>query len=230
MDARVKIIVDDEVMYMPPQVSLLQALRHENINLPSLCYYSHLEPNGSCGLCLVEVYVGDGWQPKQSCLVQVENGLRVKTKGPRILELRARAARLLLKRGPFKKTEVRELLYNIIEEYQGSVNSSKDTEWALQKQQIPKYSNAGCILCGLCVKMCRQIGKNQLVLLGRGENLKVGLVAEGENLNCGRCAACRHLCPTGYIDADVAHVFSSRLYRLKPNPISRKFSAKNRFL
>jgi NADH dehydrogenase/NADH:ubiquinone oxidoreductase subunit G len=213
MDESVEIIVDDKLMHMQPHISLLQALRLNNISLPSLCFFSHLEPNGSCGLCLVEVYGDNGWRPKQSCLVQVENGLRIKTRSQRILELRARAARLLLKRGPFKNTEVNDLLYNIIEEYRCSINSKQNSGLALQIGYHPQYSNAGSILCGLCVKICRQIGKNQLVLLGRGENLKVGLVAGIEDHLCGRCSACRHLCPTEYIDKDVSQVFSSRLYR-----------------
>lgn len=191
MEEFVEISVNDQNEYIRRNIPLLQALKEKNIILPSLCFSSKLEPYGSCGLCILEIYGENSWKVKHACLTQAEDGLRIRTMSARISKLQAQAARFLLKRGPFLKQEAEELLLSLINQSEEGYNSGSY-----------KDINAGCILCGLCVRICKKTGNNKLVFLGKGKNLRVGLVGGSQPDICNHCKACRHICPTGFISHD----------------------------
>jgi len=211
----IEIIVDRHNMLVERNIFLLQALSDRGIAIPSLCFNASLGAYGSCGLCIVETCKDDVWLPRHACLVRPEAGLQIRTASPRIQRLRAHAARLLLKRGPFLKKEVEALLLTLVKEgtdsmepsrLAGSLEGSGENHISLDKR--------GCLLCGLCVRICRKIGKCQLTFLGRGKSLRVGLVSgDSATVACGSCRACRHICPTGFITPDARQAFTARLYR-----------------
>ncbi|UWG95403.1 2Fe-2S iron-sulfur cluster-binding protein [Dehalobacter sp. DCM] len=208
MEEFVEIVVDEQLLPVRRNIPLLQALKEKGIILPSLCYSSRLESYGSCGLCVLEVYVHEAWKVQHACMMHAEEGLRVRIRSARISWLQGRAAQLLLKRGPFPKLEVEEFLLSLIHQAEESDDSaSTNTYFIKPRERTQDVTNAGCILCGLCVRMCRKIGKNRLVFLGRGKSLRVGLVDGGQPDICSYCGACRQICPTGFILHDVRQVF-----------------------
>lgn len=211
MEKLVEIIADGKQLTVSPGISVLQALRDQGIDIPALCYHPSLEANGSCSLCIVEVWNTGNWEPRHACLLKVEDGLQIKTVTPRLRLMRAWAAQILLQRRPFANKETEELLLKIANneavQDRGNENLAKcikdlSVNWA-----------EGCILCGLCIKICSKIGKNHLTFLGRGKTLRVGLVfGEAEKASCENCHACRNICPTGFITPDAEHAFKARLY------------------
>jgi NADH dehydrogenase/NADH:ubiquinone oxidoreductase subunit G len=211
----VEIVVDNQTLVVNRNISVLKVLRDCGLAIPSLCFQPALEGYGSCGLCVVEVCSGNIWRSEHACLLKPENGLQVVTVTPRIRQLRAWAAALLLRRGPFLRKEVDELLLGLLQEGAGGGKSAQtpNSLGAVIEAQLSTVT-AGCILCGLCVRICRKIGKSRLTFLGRGKNLRVGLVArDSEAVSCGPCRACRHICPTGFITPDAQQSFTARLYR-----------------
>lgn len=204
MEEFVEITADGRRLQLRRNIPLLQALKEKGIMLPALCYSSKLAPNGSCGLCILEVYQEGVWKVQRACLLQAERGLLIRTGSARISRLRARTARLLLKRGPFRKQEVEKLLL-------GLLNSSGERNQEAGANP-PQQSNEGCILCGLCIAVCGKVGKNRLVFLGRGKNLQVGMVEGPQADSCGLCQACRRICPTGFISHTPRQAFTARLY------------------
>ncbi len=209
---RVEVIIDNQVLSVRQDIPLIQALREQGILLPSLCYHHLLGGYGSCGLCVVEIYTGAGWRPRHACLLQPEAGLQVKTNTPTVLRLRARAARLLLRRGPFPKKEVEELLGHLVQKGEKKCFEPDDKEAAARSRA--GNPAPGCILCGLCVRICEKIRKSRLTFLGRGKNLQVSFVsAEEETAACGSCKACQRICPTGFIEPSAREAFTARLYK-----------------
>ena len=203
-----KIIVNEQPVVAERNISLLKVLNNQKIVIPSLCYNALLDAYGGCGLCIVEISRNGAWEPQRACLLKTEEGLEIRTTSTRIRWLRSQAARLLLKHGPFNKKSIESLLIKLIKEGEATTNP----DYVYENLESPYETsnnliNSGCILCGLCIRICKKVGKNQLVFLGRGKNLRVGMVANDELGACGLCRACSNICPTGFIAPDARQVF-----------------------
>ncbi|MGB9783315.1 MAG: 2Fe-2S iron-sulfur cluster-binding protein [Moorellaceae bacterium] len=234
----VKIVVDGQELAVREDLPLIQALQKQGIYLPSLCYHHLLGGHGSCGLCVVEIHTGAGWRPSHACLLYPREGMQVNTDTPGTRRLRAWAARLLLRRGPFREKKVEELLLRLVGEGRRemhpasplpsppgtAVDAAHHTSAALRRPVVeragtaaafgprPPTPAAGCILCGLCVRVCQKVGKDRLTFLWRGKNLQVGFVPGAEAEACGHCRACQRICPTGFIAPSAREAFTARLY------------------
>src|SRR4030043_366351 len=62
-----------------------------------------------------------------------------------------------------------------------------------------RKENNYCILCGLCVRYCREVKKNNAIgFVGRGTNKKVAFIPESSYFKyCEKCMECMAICPTG---------------------------------
>ena len=200
--------------------SLLDALRGSAVEVPSLCFHPALGGDGRCGLCVVEVLSGDGWQPRLACQTSAEEGMVVRTNTPRVRHLRAHSASLLLDRGPFRTDAAGEVLRRCV------AGDPSPSAWIAARGMDADCDGraavggvaaggviAGCILCGLCVRACARTGKGLLTLLGRGYGTRVGMVTrDAAGMTCGSCRACQRVCPTGFINPDAEHTFTKGLY------------------
>lgn len=209
MERLVAIIADGKTLRARHGATVLQTLKENGIDIPSLCYHPSLGGRGSCGLCMVEIRGTDGWQARHACLMLVEDALQIRTSSQNLKRLRSWAAQTLLRRQPFLGFETEELLNSLIQEK--LVDEHKKGELSENIKALSYVLTEGCILCGLCVRMCNKIGRNRLTFLGKGKNLRIGLVPGKDNiLSCGNCRACCNICPTGFITPNAEHVFKSR--------------------
>jgi NADH dehydrogenase/NADH:ubiquinone oxidoreductase subunit G len=132
--------------------SLLETIRFYGINIPTLCYHEGLEPYGGCRMCLVEV--GDEKRSKlvTACTHPVWEGLRVRTHSKRAVETRKVVLELLVARSPKSRTL-----------------QDMASKMGISKVRF-KPRDEDCILCGLCVRMCKeQMGSGAIGFIGRGE-------------------------------------------------------------
>ncbi len=186
--------------------NVLQLARNNGIDIPSLCYHPSLSIFGACRMCLVEV---EGMGMISSCTLAPREGLVVKTQTDALRQMRKITLQLLLANHdadcPTCPKSGKCRLQQLAKRYGVTTNPY---EHLREKSPIDASSPsllrdpAKCILCGNCVRACREItGIGVLDFMGRGHNsevvpafkLPLGTV---DCVNCGQCAA---VCPVGAI-------------------------------
>ena len=180
--------------------TLLQATEKLGIKIPTLCYHKALQPYGACRLCLVEVSQNGGPSSIQaSCTYPAQEGLTVKTDTESVIKTRKIMAELLLARCPDSE-EVKRIA----------------EEMKVGKPRI-ELKNEDCLLCGLCVRMCRErMGRGAIGFAGRGSKRKIQPAFDVQSEVCQTCGACYNVCPTKGIKFE-------EITKNKPIPILSKF-------
>jgi NADH dehydrogenase/NADH:ubiquinone oxidoreductase subunit G len=199
------LILDGRSVDVPPGYTLLQAARENGIPIPTLCYHEALLPYGACRLCLVELVGPRGSRLVASCAYPCEPDLNVRTNSELVLRTRKAVLELLLATGapsPVIRTLAAEagitVPYLAIEPTSGE-----------------------CILCGLCVRACRElVGVGAISLTRRGMEKQVSTPFEISSAECIECGTCALVCPTGAIRVEhvsrpirTAHAWQSQYER-----------------
>ncbi|HPW22414.1 MAG TPA: 2Fe-2S iron-sulfur cluster-binding protein, partial [Smithellaceae bacterium] len=118
--------------------TILEAAKFYGFPIPTLCHKEGLSPYGACRLCVVEIGEGSAAKLVSSCTYPVEDGLKVRTASERVLKARRIIIELLLASCPQSKT---------IQDIASRHNV---------RQQRFRQEYEDCILCGLCVRMCKE--------------------------------------------------------------------------
>lgn len=58
---------------------LLHAVEAAGVYVPTLCHDPRLTPQGSCGICMVEVKIGERWVQAPACATPASDGVEVRT-------------------------------------------------------------------------------------------------------------------------------------------------------
>ena len=158
--------------------SLLEAAQFIGFPIPTLCHMEGLNPYGACRLCVVEIGEGDRAKLVSSCTYPAEEGMKVRTASARVIRARKMILELLLASCPQSKV-IQDL-------------ASKHEV----RQQRFKQENEYCILCGLCVRMCKeQMVAEAIGFRGRGENRSIGTPFDIKSDVCRLCGGCMYVCP-----------------------------------
>ena len=158
--------------------TILEAARLLGFPIPTLCHMEGLSPYGACRLCLVEIGKGRGAKLVSSCTYPAENGLVVRTASSRVVRARRMVIELLLASCPQSK-----VIQDIASAH--GVN-----------QQRFRQEHEDCILCGLCVRICKeQMAAGAIGFRGRGEQRSVGTPFDVKSEECRLCGGCMYVCP-----------------------------------
>ncbi len=194
----INLTINNQKAEIEEGANLLQAAEKIGIKIPTLCYHKTLLPYGSCRLCLVEVGEGKRAKLQASCTHPVLEGLIVRTDTERVIKVRKIMLELLLARCP----EI-EAVKKIAE------------EWGVKEPRFGK-KNSDCILCGLCVRMCRdRMGISAISFTNRGTKREINSPYGAPSEVCQVCGACASICPTGKIRFSERFAYSDK----KPRPI-----------
>ena len=175
----VELTIDNRSVQMEPGKTVLEACQKLNIPIPTLCYHKALSPYGTCRLCVVEITKEGKKSIHASCTYPVEPGIEVTTNTPELLNIRRTMIELLMARAPGSE-KVREIASSL----------------GVHETRFIKL-NKDCILCGLCVRMCRErMGRNVLGFAKRGDNRRVMPPFDVNSKMCIACGACFFICPT----------------------------------
>jgi NADH dehydrogenase/NADH:ubiquinone oxidoreductase subunit G len=158
--------------------TLLEAARFLGFPIPTLCHMEGLTPYGACRLCLVEIGEGERSRLVSSCTYPAEQGLVVRTASSRVLRARKMMIELLLASCPQSK---------VIQDLASAHGVN---------QQRFKQEHEDCILCGLCVRMCKeQMMAGAIGFRGRGEKRSLGTPFDVKSEECRQCGGCIYVCP-----------------------------------
>ena len=209
--SKVNVTINGKVVEVENTATVLEAAALAGVNIPRLCFLKGINENSACRLCVVEINDRGRVMMKNSCTVQVSDGMIVNTNTPRVkmavtknLQLLAASHRFECWKCPREHNcEFLALLrrYNI-----PNVMGEDDT--FSRKPQIVNITDAleidssKCVLCGRCIAACQKLaGTGILDYNNRGFKTYVGpaLNHNMDTTGCIFCGKCIQACPVGAI-------------------------------
>ena len=158
--------------------TLLEAARFLGFPIPTLCHMDGLSPYGACRLCVVEIGEGPKAKLVSSCTYPAQEGLKVRTASERVVRARKMILELLLASCPQSK-----IIQDLASKHQ------------VTRQRF-RQEHEDCILCGLCVRMCKeQMMAGAIGFRGRGETRSLGTPFDIKSEQCRLCGGCIYVCP-----------------------------------
>ena len=173
-----KLTINGIPIEVPQGDTVLEAIHFLGIEVPTLCHRPDLSPYGACRLCVVEVGDGPRATLVSSCTHPAVDGMRVRTASRRVLRARKMTIELLLGTCPQSKT-IQDLA----------------AKHGVRQQRF-RQEHEDCILCGLCVRMCKeQMAAGAIGFQGRGEQRRIGTPFDESSEVCRLCGGCQYVCP-----------------------------------
>ncbi len=181
-----KFKINDQEVEALPEWTVLEAAREHGIHIPTLCYHEAVEPSGGCRLCVVEVVEGNWSKVVISCMYPVKEGMTVLTDSDRVKNVRRWILEMLLAECPASK-QIRDLA----------------AEYGVTTSRFSiKNPEEQCMVCGLCVRVCREVvGVSAITTVGRGVHKVIG-TPFGKTFGglCGLRFLCHGLPHRGHAD------------------------------
>ncbi|NQS76531.1 MAG: 4Fe-4S dicluster domain-containing protein [Peptococcaceae bacterium] len=198
------LIIDGLEIEIQEEKNLLELIHKAGINLPTFCYHSELSVYGACRLCMVET---DKMGLVAACSTPPQEGMVIRTNTLRTRRLRKMVIELLLanhdrectscSRSGKCKLQLLAQQFGVEEVRFGK----REIKLPLDKTSpsIVRDPNK-CILCGDCVRMCKEIqGVGIWDFAHRGSKTVVTTAFNKElsDVACVNCGQCVTVCPTG---------------------------------
>jgi NADH dehydrogenase/NADH:ubiquinone oxidoreductase subunit G len=202
MKKMVTLKIDGKEVKAPEGTTLIDAAALAGIHIPNLCYIKGMKGVGACRLCLVEI---EGMKaPVISCNTKVKEGMTVNTKTEKVEEVRKFVIDLILSMHPLDCMTCTKAGVCRLQSYAYDFGI-KESSFTRKKFGYPtdeanpffKRDPDYCILCGRCVRVCKEQGTNVLDFMGRGVGSKVVTATDKplQESECTFCGSCVDVCP-----------------------------------
>jgi NADH-quinone oxidoreductase subunit G len=185
--------------------TILEAARDNGAYVPTVCYHPRLAVAGKCGVCVVEVE-GTDFPFQLSCTVPVEEGMKINTETPAVIQKRAKAMRKIARTtDPKAYVDGKEFLTTIDKTY--SADADRQTA-SIQFAPL-------CVGCTRCVRACSDLQGMNILEMDPDTQFPGVMAVGGADISdteCISCGQCTTLCPTGAItERDDVHVVDEAL-------------------
>ncbi len=206
MSETIKVTINDHEVFVPEGTNLIDAAEMAGIHIPNLCYLKGMRGIGACRMCLVEV---EGMKaPMIACTTKVKDGMVVRTDSEHLRELRRFIIDLILSMHPLDCMTCTKAGACTLQKYAYELGI-KESSFSRKKfghsiddanpfiKREPDY----CILCGRCVRICKEQGTSILDFMGRGVGAKVTTAKDIplQDAGCTFCGSCIDVCPVNAI-------------------------------
>jgi len=202
MKKMVTLKIDGKQVKAPEGTILIDAAESAGIHIPNLCYIKGMKGVGACRLCLVEI---EGMKaPVIACNTKVKEGMAVNTKTEKVEEVRKFVIDLILSMHPLDCMTCTKAGVCKLQSYAYNFGI-KESSFTRKKFGYPtdeanpffKRDPEYCILCGRCVRICKEQGTNVLDFMGRGVGSKVVTATDKplQESECTFCGSCVDVCP-----------------------------------
>ncbi|HDH05323.1 MAG TPA: 2Fe-2S iron-sulfur cluster binding domain-containing protein [Nitrospirae bacterium] len=210
MSKRVTLKIDGNEVHVPKGTNLIDAAEAAGVHIPNLCHLKGMRGIGACRMCLVEVE--DMKAPLIGCTTKVKDGMVVNTRTEKVEEVRKFVIDLILSMHPLDCMTCTKAGACSLQQYAYDFGI-KESSFSRKKFGYPvdeenpfiKRDPDYCIICGRCVRVCKEQGTNVLEFMGRGVGAKVVTAMDKplEKSDCTFCGSCIDACPVNaLLEAD----------------------------
>jgi NADH dehydrogenase/NADH:ubiquinone oxidoreductase subunit G len=193
------IVIDGSPYSAEPGETILSVAQRNGIEIPTLCHHEALWGQACCRLCLVEAEAGSESTIVVSCTYPVTDKMQFHTHSEKVMRLRKNILSLLIEEAP----EAEGKLKQYCEDYGVTGYGLRFTNQLDEK----------CILCGLCVQACEELGNCAIQTTMRGIDKIVAPPFDEPPEDCIGCAACSRVCPTGKIISEDSYDPQTKQYK-----------------
>ncbi len=197
---------DGKAVSVPEGMTLVDAAATVGVHIPNLCHIKELRGIGACRMCMVEV---EGMKtPVTGCTTRTKEGMKVQTRTAKVEEIRKFVTDLILSFHPLDCMTCPKAGACDLQRYaadlkiQESSFGRKSFNYPLNdRSPFITIDNNYCILCGRCVRVCKEQNTNVLDFMGRGITTKVTTALDKplHESGCTFCGSCVDACPVNTI-------------------------------
>ncbi len=208
MSELVNIKINGKDYEVPAGINLIDAAESVGVHIPNLCYLKGMKGIGACRMCFVEV---DG-KTMTACIMRTKKGMVIDTESERVKDLRRFVVDMLISMHPLDCMTCTKAGRCSLQKYAYDCGI-KETTYNKKSFNFPvdeanpfiKRDPDYCVLCGRCVRVCKEQGTAVLDFAGRGVGSKVSTAGDKplQDGGCTFCGSCVDACPVNaLVEAD----------------------------
>jgi len=196
-----QIKVNNQIVEVDPNKTLLTNLEEQGFKIPHLCYQEGLEPEARCRLCVVEV----DKKLITSCSHYPKQGMEILTESKKVKRARRVNAELIMPEhmaSCFRENKEHDLCKLISDIGLKEVRFNPNKKYKVDLGAAVVRDDTLCINCGRCVQVCSKVQETWAIdFAGRGHHEHVTPYFEHDlnDVACIKCGQCIAACPVGAI-------------------------------
>lgn len=187
-------------------VSILEAAKQLNFNIPTLCHHPDLSIAGNCRICVVEVKGSK--QLVASCATPVSEGMEVYTNSEKVRTARKHVLELLLSEHNADCTQCFKNGSCELQKLAAEYRIGESSFISILRYKAPRVDRSSpaiikddskCIRCQRCVRTCAElqgIGALEVAYKGDRQIISTFMGKPLAEVVCTSCGQCVNRCPT----------------------------------